>query len=154
MQVNMHHIHSSSDDEVDFKDTSFHQDSSLQQVRCTYASVHTNIYIYICICVCACVCMYMHTCMQTYIHAYSNPLMGFLIYIFVYAFYHAPTTYYISKCAPTFYIVNLNLVKMYSVAVLVQAWRLMCSFEKLIDSMYSHNRWYVLKITIKSKHFF
>uniref|UniRef100_A0AAQ5XIZ6 Protein phosphatase 6, regulatory subunit 3 n=1 Tax=Amphiprion ocellaris TaxID=80972 RepID=A0AAQ5XIZ6_AMPOC len=31
--VNTHHIHSSSDDEVDFKDSGFHQDSSLQQVR-------------------------------------------------------------------------------------------------------------------------
>ncbi|XP_047246739.1 serine/threonine-protein phosphatase 6 regulatory subunit 3 isoform X4 [Girardinichthys multiradiatus] len=29
--VNTHHIHSSSDDEVDFKDGGFHQDSSLQQ---------------------------------------------------------------------------------------------------------------------------
>ncbi|XP_010778426.1 serine/threonine-protein phosphatase 6 regulatory subunit 3-like [Notothenia coriiceps] len=29
--VNTHHIHSSSDDEVDFKDSGFHQDSSLQQ---------------------------------------------------------------------------------------------------------------------------
>ncbi|XP_027885676.1 serine/threonine-protein phosphatase 6 regulatory subunit 3 isoform X3 [Xiphophorus couchianus] len=31
--VNTHHIHSSSDDEVDFKDGGFHQDSSLQQMQ-------------------------------------------------------------------------------------------------------------------------
>lgn len=36
-QVNTHHIHSSSDDEGDFKDGGFHQDSSLQQVR------HSNV---------------------------------------------------------------------------------------------------------------
>ncbi|XP_075998344.1 serine/threonine-protein phosphatase 6 regulatory subunit 3 isoform X2 [Genypterus blacodes] len=34
--VNTHHIHSSSDDEVDFKDSSFHQDSSLQQAFSDY----------------------------------------------------------------------------------------------------------------------
>ncbi|KAL4622812.1 serine/threonine-protein phosphatase 6 regulatory subunit 3 isoform X2 [Arapaima gigas] len=31
--VNTHHIHSSSDDEVDFKDNGFHQDSSIQQMQ-------------------------------------------------------------------------------------------------------------------------
>ncbi|KAG9334398.1 hypothetical protein JZ751_008147 [Albula glossodonta] len=34
--VNTHHIHSSSDDEVDFKDNGFHQDSSLQQAFSDY----------------------------------------------------------------------------------------------------------------------
>ncbi|XP_013888638.1 serine/threonine-protein phosphatase 6 regulatory subunit 3 [Austrofundulus limnaeus] len=34
--VNTHHIHSSSDDEVDFKDGGFHQDSSLQQAFSDY----------------------------------------------------------------------------------------------------------------------
>nr|XP_020468333.1 serine/threonine-protein phosphatase 6 regulatory subunit 3 isoform X3 [Monopterus albus] len=34
--VNTHHIHSSSDDEVDFKDSGFHQDSSLQQAFSDY----------------------------------------------------------------------------------------------------------------------
>ncbi|KAJ8417678.1 hypothetical protein AAFF_G00225210 [Aldrovandia affinis] len=34
--VNTHHIHSSSDDEVDFKDVGFHQDSSLQQAFSDY----------------------------------------------------------------------------------------------------------------------
>uniref|UniRef100_A0A667WK33 Protein phosphatase 6, regulatory subunit 3 n=1 Tax=Myripristis murdjan TaxID=586833 RepID=A0A667WK33_9TELE len=34
--VNTHHIHSSSDDEVDFKDSSFHPDSSLQQAFSDY----------------------------------------------------------------------------------------------------------------------
>ncbi|TWW76218.1 Serine/threonine-protein phosphatase 6 regulatory subunit 3 SAPS domain family member 3 [Takifugu flavidus] len=34
--VNTHHIQSASDDEVDFKDSGFHQDSSLQQVRTRY----------------------------------------------------------------------------------------------------------------------
>lgn len=33
LKVNTHHIQSASDDEVDFKDSGFHQDSSLQQVR-------------------------------------------------------------------------------------------------------------------------
>lgn len=32
LQVTAHHIHSASDDEVDFKDGGFHPDSSLQQV--------------------------------------------------------------------------------------------------------------------------
>ncbi|XP_052399921.1 serine/threonine-protein phosphatase 6 regulatory subunit 3 isoform X2 [Carassius gibelio] len=34
--VNTHHIHSSSDDEVDFKDSGFHQDSSIQQAFSDY----------------------------------------------------------------------------------------------------------------------
>uniref|UniRef100_A0A4W4GLZ6 Protein phosphatase 6, regulatory subunit 3 n=1 Tax=Electrophorus electricus TaxID=8005 RepID=A0A4W4GLZ6_ELEEL len=34
--VNTHHIHSSSDDEVDFKDSGFHHDSSLQQAFSDY----------------------------------------------------------------------------------------------------------------------
>nr|XP_019961085.1 PREDICTED: serine/threonine-protein phosphatase 6 regulatory subunit 3-like [Paralichthys olivaceus]XP_019961086.1 PREDICTED: serine/threonine-protein phosphatase 6 regulatory subunit 3-like [Paralichthys olivaceus] len=40
--VNTHHIHSSSDDEVDFKDSGFHQDSSLQQVRPKYTYAQTR----------------------------------------------------------------------------------------------------------------
>uniref|UniRef100_A0A671LPX0 Serine/threonine-protein phosphatase 6 regulatory subunit 3-like n=1 Tax=Sinocyclocheilus anshuiensis TaxID=1608454 RepID=A0A671LPX0_9TELE len=34
--VNTHHIHTSSDDEVDFKDSGFHQDSSIQQAFSDY----------------------------------------------------------------------------------------------------------------------
>ncbi len=51
-QVNTHHIHSSSDDEVDFKDSGFHQDSSLQQVslcldELTKAAINCNIWMLI-----------------------------------------------------------------------------------------------------------
>lgn len=40
--MNTHHIHSSSDDEVEFKDGGFHQDSSLQQVRHIYVYIHSK----------------------------------------------------------------------------------------------------------------
>lgn len=38
LKVNTHHIQSASDDEVDFKDSGFHQDSALQQVRTRYTN--------------------------------------------------------------------------------------------------------------------
>lgn len=45
LKVNTHHIQSASDDEVDFKDSGFHQDSSLQQVRTPYTWRGTVVFI-------------------------------------------------------------------------------------------------------------
>lgn len=46
LKVNTHHIQSASDDEVDFKDSGFHQDSSLQQVRTPYTWRGTVVFIH------------------------------------------------------------------------------------------------------------
>lgn len=40
--MNTHHIQSASDDEVDFKDSGFHQDSSLQQVRAPHTQRNSS----------------------------------------------------------------------------------------------------------------